>query len=309
MLNLGPIASSMDGVSTIINGLTPGMLSNIGVATATTTNANDSIKITGVSGALSSANPGFISMPSATIAGQTTNFSITSDVTILISGATWGMDGSGDLTNAYLRIYAINDNGTLRFGVSFQGGKNTTTGTNCSTTQANIDLPEEILTNSTVSSGGWPCKEIGYFRANFTDSTNVWANSTSVLTMGSTADGLWQPYQVVAGGFSSPPSYTSYRWASHGRTVIVQARINSTGTSNATTYTMRLPLKAAFANVGSVTSVTDNGVAIAGMTYAETTASSQTITLYRTGLSSSAWNAANGKGASFSITYESLFDT
>src|SRR3990167_8307123 len=81
---------------------------NLAIASATTTNANDSIEITGQEGtALSSTNPGFIALQSAT-SGQLSIFQVTSDVTILLTGAHWG--GVASATNYVADIGYVRSN-------------------------------------------------------------------------------------------------------------------------------------------------------------------------------------------------------
>ena len=79
-----------------------GWMNNLAIVNATTTNAADSIKITGSDGtALSAANYGWVTLPSATT-GRLVTLSVTADVTILITGAHWGFDTKGDLTDYLL---------------------------------------------------------------------------------------------------------------------------------------------------------------------------------------------------------------
>jgi len=90
---------------------------NVGLATAQTSVAGDSIKITSADGtAFSSSNVGFIVFDSVT-AGQISVLQITADVTINLTGAHWGAGGKGDLTDQKLVVYALNNNGSLAWGV------------------------------------------------------------------------------------------------------------------------------------------------------------------------------------------------
>jgi hypothetical protein len=162
-----------------IGAYSPGWTSNLAVKRTTTTNSNDSVFITGAEGtSLSASNPGYITLPHSNKGGELVVFKVTANVTILLSGAHWGADGDGDLTNFLCRVYAINDDGALKWGVGHAKFV-TIVNTDTNTTQSSVDTPTEMIVNSALASGTWPCVEVGWAKANFTDSTNVFAIQTS----------------------------------------------------------------------------------------------------------------------------------
>lgn len=155
---------------------------NVGLANATTTNTNDSIKIQGAAATLSATNPLYINLPTVSSPGRVTRFSATADVTLNLTGAHWGMGTNGDFSNIILRLYAINDNGTLKWGVSNEGGKRSIVDTNSHTTATSCTTQVKMLVNSALTAGTWPCREVGWFLANFDDTggaaEDLWAVQT-----------------------------------------------------------------------------------------------------------------------------------
>lgn len=223
---------------------TPSWINNLSLQATTTTDTNDSIKITGYDGtALSASNPGYVTLPTSTV-GQVAGFQVTADVTIKLTGAHWGMGTYGDITGAILRVFAINDNGTLRFGVALLGGRDTLLTTDTNATATNINLPEEVLCTAAVSSATNFCREIGFFRADFDDtggaSEDLWAIQTGVgdIVTGQTGDGHFMPWKPSYTGFSVNPSVAAGRWAGYGRAGVVDLSDQNSGTSDATTLTI-----------------------------------------------------------------------
>jgi len=157
----------------------------VGLSAATTTNANDSIRILASDGSAFSADAhqGYVCLPSTT-AGRLSVFLVSASATINLTGAHWGLGTLGDFTDVELRVYAINDNGTLKWGVSNQGRYRTIVDTDTSTTATNITTQPKMLVNSALSSGTWPCHEIGWFNASFDDTggaaEDLWAVATTV---------------------------------------------------------------------------------------------------------------------------------
>lgn len=285
-----------------------GFLYNIGIVRATTTNAGDSVKITSADGtALSSTNNGWIDLPGTT-AGQLTRFAITADVTILLTGATFGMGGKGDLTGALLNILAINDNGTLKFGVSWLGGRTTLLTTDTNATQANVNLYEEVLCNTAVTSSTNRCREIGYVRANFDDTggaaEDLWAIQTGVddCVVGQTCEGMYRPYNTTLTGFSSSSS-TNLFWCQIGR--MIQVRFSWTGTSNATGKTMSLPCKMIDSNNMNTTAggCEDNSVVQSVPCFIRFSSDADVISVHPTGAIGN-WTAANTASARGLFQYE-----
>lgn len=177
------IRDSAITISKIASGplLSPGTY-NIGLAAATTSESNDSIKITGATAALSSSNPGVIALPSNT-PGLLTYFKLTADVTINLTGAHFGFGGGGDLSDQQLSVYGINDDDNIRFGVAYDNAMTSISGSNDETTQSNVTTFDKVLVNTALS-GSSACLEIGWFKADFDDtggaSEDLWAIQTGV---------------------------------------------------------------------------------------------------------------------------------
>lgn len=164
---------------------TPNFVSNLGIAAATTTTTNDSVKVQGASAALSATNPLYVTMTSTT-AGQLAKLSATADVTIKLTGAHWGAGTLGDLTGARLYVYAIYNGTNITWGVSTRPDYKTVNGTNCSATQTDVTAATKILVNSMTNiSGGtvYPCLRVASFTADFDDTggaaEDLWALQTS----------------------------------------------------------------------------------------------------------------------------------
>ena len=237
---------------------------NLNIVNATTTNAADSIKIECGDTSCSSTNPGFIWIPSAT-GGDRTLFTITADVTILITGAVWTLD-AGDATDAVLRVFAVNAAGTLVHCVGLQGRPQLFIGSSTldSTTPADINLAEELLCSGAIGADD-PIVEWAWFKANF-DTTggaaeNLWAVQTGDgdLNVGK-ADGVYQSFvnQAAVTGFSAAPTVTTYDWVQNGDTICFNTDVAG-GTSNAITYTLALPIKPEIATYGVGYEGVDNG--------------------------------------------------
>jgi hypothetical protein len=276
---------------------------NISLVKATTTDANDSIKIQCGTATCSAANPGFVVIADSTTAGVTQQFKITSDITILLSGATWGNDVIGNLTGRILRTLFINDFGTIRTCVALMGGRDIVLNTDTNSTHASVNLPEEILCNTAVSSASNTVLEFGYFRANFTDSSNVWAIQTGLndVVTGKSADGLSYPWNPVFRGFSSNPTVTTARATQVGRRYCVEYQNNAPGASNSTAFTITAPVKAKQVESNSLAEVYNNSALAAGGSVI-TSADSTVLGLQTT--ASGSWTASNNKSASFSLCFE-----
>lgn len=261
------------------------------------------LKITSAQGsALSSSNFGKVIIRSST-AGTYREFTVTSDVTLDLTGCHWDLDGKGDITGVILRVYAIDDNGTLRWGIGYQGGFYYIRNTQDDTTAANINLPEEIYTNGNVATDNSPMRDVGWVKANFTDAANEWA--LTEYHPNESADGIWQDYGTpVFTGFSADPTNLLVRWTMHGNNVIYQYTYAAVGTSNATTYTMTAPIKAKDQyqeGVGSY--VYDNGVTLTSESLVNTQAGTNILDIY-SDASGAGWTAANDKASTVKIVYE-----
>lgn len=154
---------------------------NLSIKPATTTNSNDSIKITSSNGsALSSSNPGIAVLPSNT-QGELEVFTITSEVTILLTGAHWGLGTKGDLTDQILHFYLLNDSGSVKYGVSYKANRRFFEASDDDSTPTNITFFNKILVNSALS-GDCTALQLGYFKANFDDTGGAAEDLWSVQT-------------------------------------------------------------------------------------------------------------------------------
>lgn len=249
---------------------------------------------------------GYVWLRSATD-GRIVRGKVVANVSLDIGGAHWGLDTKGDVTGAILRIYAINhgnaaDDFTPIWGIGYQGGFNYIRNTQDDTTATNIDLPEEIFVNSAITTDNSPMTEVGYAKANFTDSGNTWAFTATFP--GESGDGLWHPWTFTITGFSSNPSLLHAEWMSIKKTVFLNYNYFAAGTSNATTYTMTAPIKAGTDDVSGIGWVcADNGANPAEPALVETNTASVTLDLFKNS-SRAAWTNVNGKAARVNLTYE-----
>lgn len=290
-------------------------MNNIAIVRATTTNTGDSIKITGADGtALSPSNYGWVTLPDPTNQGRLVTFSVTADVTLLLTGCTWGNAGLGDLTGAILRVLACNDNGTLRWGVAFLGGRSTLLFSDTNATQANVNLPEEVLTDVAVASATNSCREVGYFRADFDDTggaaEDLWTvqNGVGDVVTGGNADGLWRAWNPVFTGFDVGQSQTTTRavWTQIGRTIHLSYDRNALGTSSATSLTCNAPAKALVTSNGQsgiVSRTTNNSIALTTTGRVDTAVGSVTLSFY-IDQHANAWTNSGTKGVDFFLTYD-----
>lgn len=226
---------------------TKGWFSNLGLAAAQSSVAADSIKIQGAIAALSATNPLSIIMPGAT-AGLLASLRATADVTLNLTGAHWGLGTKGDFSNVELRVYAINDAGTLKWGVSLQGGLRTITTANSSATATNINAKAKMLVSSTLS-GTSACQEVGWFHGNFDDtggsSEDLWVVQT---TLGSINVGVpvrdqtnfdevsWTP----TGTWSTNTTYAG-KWRRNGHMMQMSVTVTLAGAPTSATFTLNLP--------------------------------------------------------------------
>lgn len=193
---------------------------NIGLSSAATSVSDDSIKITSSSGsALSGSNPITLVMPGAT-AGLTATLTATSDVTIDLTGAHWGLGTKGDQTDYPLFVYAINDSGTLKWGVSGVPGLRQINGSYDETTATNCTDLTDVLVNSALG-GTAPCIQVGWFRANFDDtggsSEDLWAVQTGLGDINITSENpeLLIPFYASYSGLGTVSSENNY-WVKRG---------------------------------------------------------------------------------------------
>ena len=155
---------------------------NLGLAAATTTNSADSIKIQGATATLSSSNVLYVSIMDTDNPGLMKTLSATTDVTIDLTGATWGWSAD-DLTDYTLYVYAINDAGTLKWGVSPRKNMDIVLNADDSTSTSSITSYEKVLVDSALTGDSY-CELVGYFKANYDFSggaaSNLWEIQSGV---------------------------------------------------------------------------------------------------------------------------------
>lgn len=227
-------------------------------------------------------------------------------MTIKLTGAVWGAGGNGDLTGGILRVYAINNNGSLAWGVALQGGRTKITDTTTSTTQSAIDLPEEMIVNTALTAGTWPMVEVGWFYANFDDtggaSEDLWDVQTGIdaFRLGS-ADGFYQPWNPGHTGFSGAVTENIARWTQIGSMVTME--LSEEGTSNTTGYTFTAPLKAKNSILYSQGYAKDNGATLNSTPRLAYTSGSNTVTV-TSRPDGNTWTASSTKGIAGVWSYQ-----
>lgn len=276
---------------------------NINLARDITSTAGDSVTIECGGTACSATNPGFVVI-NGTTAGSLAQFTITSDITIDLTGASWGAGGTGNLTGRILRVLFANDNGTLRTCVALLGGRDTLLTTDTNATQSNIDQPEEVLCNTAVSSATNTVLEIGYVRADFNDTGDVNTIQSGVndVVTGKSADGLWQPWNPVHTGFDSDPVLGSNtEWTMVGKMITVFYNVVSSGSSDDTVYTLTGPAQASGIYRNSLANQVDGGINTHGAGRISTTQDSNTLTLLT---ESGSWSGGGNKSGQFTLSYK-----
>jgi len=308
--NVGTLITDSTGIPSISAKCAGGWFYNLSIQKATTTNTNDSIKVTGFDGtALSSTNTAWVDLPDPANPGRLKRFTITADVTKKISGATWAIPAN--VTGAIIRVIFCNDNGTLRTCFAYQGGRTKLVTTDTNATATSVTQPEHVLCDTAVASATNSTKELGYVLADFTQSTAVWAVETGVnaVITGQSADGQWTPWPSTVAGYSTLPSGNDFQFffTQNGLMTTMTIRCGlSTGTSNATTLTLTAPFKQTSV-VGNVPDVPvrgrDNGANPTAPSLVEGSPSTVTWTAFKD-LTGAAWTNVNGKGFGGVITFQ-----
>lgn len=295
--------------SAIIANRTAPFFSNLTITTATTTTTDDSVKITCGTASCSATNPGYAGLNSVT-SGQITIFTITSDVTIKLTGAHWGYDSHGNVSGVLLNVLFDNDNGTLRTCAALIGGsaRATLLTTDTNATQASVTQPEHVLCNTAVGSASNTVATLGYFRSDYADAGDVWANQTGIgdFVLGSSSEGMWQNAPATAmfgAGFSVDPTIAQYKFMLQGRTAHLNIRNSAAGTSNNTTYTQLSPIKARVLVQNVCTEAKNASADLTAPAEVRTAADSATLTLFKD-LSAAAWTNTGSKFADFNIFFE-----
>jgi hypothetical protein len=159
----------------------------ISLANVTTVNANDSIRMRYYQGgALSSTNRAVWVLPHSTVAGRIVAMDVTSNITVRLDGAHWGLATLGNFTDVCLRVYAVEDGGTNpgALMISNKGGLRSIVSTQTSTVATNIDAQGKGLVDRALVVGTWPCIEIGWFLADFNDTGDLWTVQSGIGEIG-----------------------------------------------------------------------------------------------------------------------------
>ena len=115
--------------------------------------------------------------------------------------------------------------------------------------------------------------------------------------------GNFLAYIPSYGGFSADPSSVTARYVVIGKLCTVYVRAIA-GTSNATTFTITLPIAAANTAIqGFAVIVTDNSINAIGRF--ATRVNSTTVDIYPSA-TATAWTNSGSKNCSFCITYETI---
>jgi hypothetical protein len=305
------LKAKIDGATGTIIGAPKGIgtFNNLNIEPDTVTQANDAIRIECGNSACSATNPGFVTMLSPSPSpGDVAVFSVTEDVIIELTGADWQYNTRGDVNDAILRVFAVNDNGSLRWCVGLLGGRETLLSTDDKTAQNTVTLAEYVLCNSSVTSATNSVQEFGWVRANFDDTggaaENLWAVQQGSGDIGyGSADGLWQDFDPVFTGFSANPSVTIAKWTQVGRIIHVRF-LTVAGTSNATTTTITFPADAGttIQSVSLAVNV-DNSASKTTPSRLDTRTDSSTFDLYSDSAGGN-WTSSGTKNASGNFFYE-----
>ena len=179
-----------------------GWASNIGLATGGDTSQ---IKIQGAGAALSATNIGYVALPNAT-SGLLTIFSIIADVTIDLTGAHFGLGTFGNISDYPLSVYALNNNGSLVWGVSSVPNHTLFLDADDDTTATNITQVNHILVSGSLGADA-QALEVGWFKANFNDTGDEWAIQTGDLDINlGPCPTIWKPYPLTIGAITAAPT-------------------------------------------------------------------------------------------------------
>lgn len=127
---------------------------------------------------------------------------------------------------------------------------------------------------------------------------DVSSGGNTVLTMGA-----WSAWTPTFTGFSTDPTGWTARYIRIGKTIIATFISGTSGTSNATTFTITLPVAANTANIGYPILVQNNGAVSSAPGRMDLTAASTTGTIYND-MGALAFTASGNKSCWFTISYE-----
>lgn len=131
------------------------------------------IKIVGADGtALSTANKGLVHLNSTANAGHLVTREITANMELTLTGAHWGFDTDGDLTDYPLWILLMDTGSSVILGVAAQGGRQSLAAADSDTAVGNITTISKVLVSSALA-GTLNISYLGWVKADFDDTGNA----------------------------------------------------------------------------------------------------------------------------------------
>lgn len=165
-----------------------------------------------------------------------------------------------------------------------------------------------VVSSLTVAGGvnlGNVSKEIGIGALTY-DQSNSDLNTGNGSSTQAVHLGAWKTWTPAYTGFSVNPTGVTARYARTGRKVTAKF-LATAGTSNATTFTVTLPVVAREAVDIALGQANDNGTPSAVPCMVVPRAASAIADVYKD-LTAASWTNANGKMCNFVITYEANID-
>lgn len=142
---------------------------NIGLDLST----QSKVKIVSADGTnLSSSNKGQIHFNSTTNAGQLITRDITSNLEVTLTGAHWGFDTDGDLTDFPLWVLFLDTGSSVVLGVAAQGGRQSLPTTDTETSAGAVTTINKVLISSAIAST-LNITYLGWVKADFDDTGNA----------------------------------------------------------------------------------------------------------------------------------------
>ena len=134
--------------------------------------STDTVKVVSANGTdLAVDNVGQFTTPSTTSAGLLSTVNVTSNISVTLTGAHWGLGTLGDFTDVPLWILLINTGSGAVLGVSRQGGRTSIAPADISTVPTTITSREKVLVDTSFASES-NVVELGWIKGNFDDTGN-----------------------------------------------------------------------------------------------------------------------------------------
>lgn len=153
---------------TVLEGEQPGF-KNLALDLSTT----GTIELVSADGSdLSAANYGIVNFNSESSPGAIASINVEANISFSIIGCHWGLGGEGDFSDVVLWVYLINDGGSVRLGVSKDGGRSFIADSDDVTTSTNATSSEKIMVDTALT-GDRNCVIMAWMKANFDDTGNA----------------------------------------------------------------------------------------------------------------------------------------